>query len=247
MGWCRRCFDYYITYTLAAAAAAAASAYSFTTLNRLVNVGHAGFFLFFFSLSVSLSFAFERKKTSIKEKKKKKTTTIPPPLHRASKLFGCFFLLLFSYYYNNVIWERTFHFSGDLIRSTHTQFTYSFFHIYTFVFLWFLLTNLLVSSTILHFSPHSTQGPDDWEFLSCLFSWFLYFFSTFPFFSFLEAIISSFIWQWNGNYALPTAVTYTVAFIDSSFVWQFPFFHSLIVSFRFCFYYFYSWLFVLAY
>jgi hypothetical protein len=64
--------------------------------------------------------------------------------------------------------------------------------------------------------------------------------------SFWEAIIylpSFSFWHWNGNYALRTAVTYAVAFIDSSFVWQFfsfffplsaPLFSYSYVAFRTC-------------
>ena len=140
---------------------------------------------------------------------------------------------------------------GDLIRSTHTQFTYSFFHIlYTHLyfsdFFWQISLYRLLSFISRLIPPRDLMIEN-----SCHVS-FLDFYILPSLFFFLEAIIlSSFIWQWNGNYALPTAVTYTVAFIDSSFVWQFPFFfHSFIVSllffFLFLFYHFYSWLFVLA-
>lgn len=49
------------------------SADSFTTSNRLVNVGHAGSFLFFFSLSFSLHpLCISRQRKEVKKKKKKR-------------------------------------------------------------------------------------------------------------------------------------------------------------------------------
>ena len=141
---------------------------------------------------------------------------------------------------------------GDLIRSTHTQFTYSFFHIlYTHLyfsdFFWQISLYRLLSFISRLIPPRDLMIEN-----SCHVSFLDFLYSTFPFFLFrgYYTIFLYLAMEWqlrptNGSHIYCRLHRFVVCLTISFF---FPFFYRLssFFFFLFLFYHFYSWLFVLA-